>query len=112
MGLNLQEGLACLPLAFDLDGRVGDGETQALAWERLQGGATQFTVLDLQAAGRQEGRHQAGVRTWLAHGPCFLLCSLAWHSTRHASDNPPDVTGLPEADAAALPFFTIALTTL
>lgn len=52
MGLNLQEGFACLPFALDPDGRVGDGETQALAWERLQGGATQLTALDLQTAGR------------------------------------------------------------
>lgn len=52
MELNLQEGFAHLPFASDADGRVRDGETQALAWERLQGGATQFTVLDLQAAGR------------------------------------------------------------
>lgn len=55
MKLNLQEGFSNLPLASDADGRVRDGETQALAWEWLQGGATQLTVLDLQAAGRQEG---------------------------------------------------------
>lgn len=35
MGLNLQEGLACLPLASEPDGRVGDGQTQAFAWEWL-----------------------------------------------------------------------------
>lgn len=55
MELNLQEGFAHLPFASDTDGRVRDGETQALAWEQLQRGATQLTVLNLQAVGREEG---------------------------------------------------------